>query len=110
MEADNYYRYEGLFWEPSDVLGYFADVPFLNGGLFERLDHTEETTGKTLYLDGFSRNPKKRPTIPNRLFSQKSRLQTFLMLTVNQSERTKRSVAYYGFSTPTNLRSLKILQ
>lgn len=66
--ADNYYRYEGLFWEPSDVLGYFADVPFLNGGLFERLDHTEETTGKTLYLDGFSRNPKKRPTIPNRLF------------------------------------------
>jgi type I restriction-modification system DNA methylase subunit len=65
---DNLYRYEEQFREPPDALSLFADVPFLNGGLFECLDRTEEGTDKKLYLDGFSRNKKKRPIIPNRLF------------------------------------------
>lgn len=66
--VDTLYRYEEHFRDPDTALDYFADVPFLNGGLFECLDRIEEGTGKKLYLDGFSRNAKKRPTIPNRLF------------------------------------------
>ncbi|MFN3408983.1 MAG: Eco57I restriction-modification methylase domain-containing protein [Limisphaerales bacterium] len=66
--VDTLYRYEEHFRDPAAALDLFADVPFLNGGLFECLDRTDETTGRKLYLDGFSRNKKKRPVIPNRLF------------------------------------------
>ncbi|MCS9149577.1 hypothetical protein N0800_33370 [Pseudomonas aeruginosa] len=66
--VDTLYRYEEHFRDAAIALEHFADVPFLNGGLFECLDHIEEGTNKKLYLDGFSRNAKKRPTIPNRLF------------------------------------------
>ena len=62
------YRYEEHFIEPVTALDHFADVPFLNGGLFECLDRTEDGTDRELSLDGFSRIKKKRPTIPNRLF------------------------------------------
>ncbi|MFC2076709.1 Eco57I restriction-modification methylase domain-containing protein [candidate division KSB1 bacterium] len=65
---DTLYRYEEQFREPATALELFADVPFLNGGLFECLDRTDEGTNKKLYLDGFSRNKKKRPNVPNRLF------------------------------------------
>ena len=68
-DVNNLYRYESLFREaPDAALAHFADIPFLNGGLFECLDRTEDGAGKKRYLDGFSRNPKKRPTVPNRLF------------------------------------------
>ncbi len=68
-DVNNLYRYESLFREgPEAALAHFADIPFLNGGLFECLDRTEDGTDKKLYLDGFSRNAKKRPTVPNRLF------------------------------------------
>jgi adenine-specific DNA-methyltransferase len=66
--VDTLYRYEDHFQDPSTALEHFADVPFLNGGLFECLDRTEEGTDKKLYLDGFSRNKKKRANIPNHLF------------------------------------------
>jgi len=66
--VDTLYRYEDHFRDPASALEHFADVPFLNGGLFECLDRVEDGTNKKLYLDGFSRNQKKRPTIPNRLF------------------------------------------
>jgi len=66
--VDTLYRYEDHFRDPSIALEHFADVPFLNGGLFECLDRIEDGTGKKLYLDGFSRNEKKRPIIPNHLF------------------------------------------
>lgn len=66
--VDTLYRYEDHFRDPATALEHFADVPFLNGGLFECLDRIEEGTNKKLYLDGFSRNAKKRPIIPNRLF------------------------------------------
>ena len=66
--VDTLYRYEDHFRDPDTVLEHFADVPFLNGGLFECLDRTEEGTNKKLYLDGFSRNKKKRANIPNHLF------------------------------------------
>ncbi len=68
-DINNLYRYEGLFADgPDAALALFADVPFLNGGLFECLDRTDESTEKKRYLDGFSRNPKKRPHVPDRLF------------------------------------------
>jgi adenine-specific DNA-methyltransferase len=66
--VDTLYRYEEHFREGEVALSHFADVPFLNGGLFECLDRTEDGTNRKLYVDGFSRNPKKRPTVPNRLF------------------------------------------
>ncbi len=68
-DINNLYRYESLFADGADAaLALFADVPFLNGGLFECLDRTEDGTEKKRYLDGFSRNPKKRPHVPDRLF------------------------------------------
>jgi len=68
-DVNNLYRYESFFKDdPDAALAQFADIPFLNGGLFECLDRTEDGTDKKLYLDGFSRNPKKRPHVPDRLF------------------------------------------
>jgi REP element-mobilizing transposase RayT len=68
-DINNLYRYESLFRdEPAAALAHFADIPFLNGGLFECFDRTEDGTNKKLYLDGFSRRKEKRPTVPNRLF------------------------------------------
>ena len=61
------YRYKKSFRDPTSALGLFEDIPFLNGGLFACLD-TEDDTGKVQYADGFSRNPKKQPVVPNRLF------------------------------------------
>lgn len=68
-DVNNLFRYESLFAVPQeDALAHFADIPFLNGGLFECLDRTEDGTDKKRYLDGFSRNAKKRPHVPDRLF------------------------------------------
>ena len=68
-DVNNLYRYESLFAaSQDDALAHFADIPFLNGGLFECLDRTEDGTDKKRYLDGFSRNAKKRPHVPDRLF------------------------------------------
>jgi adenine-specific DNA-methyltransferase len=66
--VDTLYQYDEHFRDAATALDDFADVPFLNGGLFECLDRTEEGTSKKLYVDGFSRNTKKRPVVPNRLF------------------------------------------
>ncbi|MDB4560897.1 Eco57I restriction-modification methylase domain-containing protein [Akkermansiaceae bacterium] len=65
--VDTLYRYEEHFKDEAKALGYFAEVPFLNGGLFECLDRTD-SSGKKLYLDGFSRNKKKCSRISNKLF------------------------------------------
>ena len=61
------YRYKKSFRDPANALALFEDIPFLNGGLFACLD-TEDDTGKVQYADGFSRNAKKQPVVPNRLF------------------------------------------
>ena len=66
--VDNLYRYESLFKDPDAALKQFADIPFLNGGLFECLDRTDDDNGRKIYVDGFSRNRKKRPDIANRFF------------------------------------------
>jgi type I restriction-modification system DNA methylase subunit len=67
-DVNNLYRYEKSFRPEVNAIELFADVPFLNGGLFECLDRTEDETEKKLYLDGFSRNVGKRPKVPNSLF------------------------------------------
>ena len=58
------YRYEEQFKAPQAALKFFANIPFLNGGLFECLDKPEEK----LYIDGFSDNPKNQPSLPDELF------------------------------------------
>jgi adenine-specific DNA-methyltransferase len=68
-DINNLYRYEELFAvSQEEILKAFEDIPFLNGGLFECLDRADDPTGKKMYIDGFSRNTKKRPHVPNRLF------------------------------------------
>lgn len=64
----NLFRYKELFTIPeNEILNLFQSIPFLNGGLFDCLDKTDEQ-GKVLYLDGFSRNPKKKAIVPDFLF------------------------------------------
>ena len=59
------YRYEDKFLIPPDeVMKIFSEIPFINGGLFDCLDRD------SVYIDGFSRNPKKQAKIPDYLFFQ----------------------------------------
>jgi len=50
-----------------EAIQLFKDVPFLNGGLFDCLDKPNEE-GKIIYVDGFSRNPKKQASVPDYIF------------------------------------------
>ncbi|MHA1613439.1 MAG: Eco57I restriction-modification methylase domain-containing protein [Candidatus Thorarchaeota archaeon] len=64
----NLYRYQKLFSiSEKEAVDFFSTIPFLNGGLFDCLDK-EDKAGKVIYVDGFTRNPKKRPEVPNFLF------------------------------------------
>lgn len=62
---------EGSWFKQTNerIIELFNSVPFLNGGLFECLDKTDEK-GKVFYYDGFSRakGTQKRAFIPNCLF------------------------------------------
>ena len=73
------YRYEELFKiREEEVIDLFAEVPFLNGGLFECLDKTRYIDGVEVAYnyDGFSRNDrtfadgryKHRAIVPNIIF------------------------------------------
>ena len=73
------YRYAEMFRiGEEEVIELFAQVPFLNGGLFECLDKTVEQDGvkKAYNYDGFSRNDSRfadgrfrnRAVVPNVLF------------------------------------------
>ncbi len=78
------YRYAELFSiSEQDVINLFAEVPFLNGGLFECLDKTRYIDGveQCYNYDGFSRNNckfvdgryKHRATVPNNLFFEQEK-------------------------------------
>ncbi|MBL6970975.1 MAG: hypothetical protein ISR63_02530, partial [Desulfobacterales bacterium] len=64
----NLYRYQKLFAiAEKEAVKLFSDIPFLNGGLFDCLDN-EDDSGKVIYVDGFTRNARKQPNVPNFLF------------------------------------------
>jgi len=63
------YRYEDLFIHPDNILTYFKDIPFLNGGLFDCLDQKKDGENKEeIRLDGFSTKKEKQPVFPDKLF------------------------------------------
>ena len=73
------YRYAEMFSiSEQEVIKLFAEIPFLNGGLFECLDKTKYADGveQCYNFDGFSRNDarfadgrfKHRAVVPNNLF------------------------------------------
>jgi hypothetical protein len=64
----NLFRYADLFnISENEILELFKDIPFLNGGLFDCLDKLNDE-GKIEYVDGFSRNPKKKAIVPDYMF------------------------------------------
>lgn len=60
----NVYRYQECFTDPDAALALFADVPFLNGGLFECLDRAAEG----VRIDGFSDRADNPLVVPDFLF------------------------------------------
>jgi len=58
------YRYHEYFRQPEKIKDLFAEIPFLNGGLFECLDDKPND----IYIDGFTATKKNQPEIPNLLF------------------------------------------
>ncbi|NJP06034.1 MAG: class I SAM-dependent DNA methyltransferase [Chloroflexaceae bacterium] len=65
----NLYRYEAALQPGAKerLLQLFAGIPFLNGGLFECLDHKDEQ-GTVVRIDGFSDRADNPLRVPNRLF------------------------------------------
>jgi hypothetical protein len=60
-----YYRFEDKFANADKVFtDYFANIPFLNGGLFECLDNKAEG----VLLDGFTRHSQYQVVFPDYLF------------------------------------------
>ncbi|MDY0094352.1 MAG: hypothetical protein RBT80_16790, partial [Candidatus Vecturithrix sp.] len=65
----NLLRYQEFFSiSAPEVLALFANIPFLNGGLFDCLDKDAADTGKHVFVDGFTRNAAKRAIVPDLLF------------------------------------------
>lgn len=59
------YRYENEFTNSEKAIkDIFMQIPFLNGGLFDCLDDRP----KNIFVDGFTKNEKKQPQLPNFLF------------------------------------------
>lgn len=58
------YRYQARFTDPAAALRLFADIPFLNGGLFECLDRPEAG----VRVDGFSDRGDNPLRVPDELF------------------------------------------
>lgn len=60
-DSKSLYRYAELFnINKDEIKQLFANIPFLNGGLFECLDKDTQMDGVKLNIDGFSRNDSKR--------------------------------------------------
>lgn len=65
----NIYRFQEKFLiSESEIKKLFADVPFLNGGLFDCLDKTDDETKKDFFVDGFTRRKNKQASVPDYLF------------------------------------------
>ena len=110
IDLRNLYRYgrdedDGLFSISDDeVIELFANVPYLNCGLFECQDKCKTLDGvkKRYYHDGFSRNPAKfkdgtyryRAVVPNVLFfhPEKGLLSIFKRYVFTIEENTPQEV------------------
>jgi len=65
----NLYRFPDKFLiDENEVKKLFKDIPFLNGGLFDCLDKTNEETKKEVFVDGFTRDEKHQASVPDYLF------------------------------------------
>lgn len=65
----NVYRYPEKFAiNENEVIKLFAEIPFLNGGLFDCLDKTDDKTKKDYFIDGFTRRSEKQAKVPDYLF------------------------------------------
>lgn len=65
------YRYRALFRNSDAFIQLLAEVPFLNGGLFESLDRPRDPEAgdpEEVRIDGFSDQPEKNPVVPDQLF------------------------------------------
>jgi adenine-specific DNA-methyltransferase len=62
-----FFRHKALFKDSDDLGRLFADIPFLNGGLFECLD-TGTRKKDEVRVDGFSDVVGNQPMVPNILF------------------------------------------
>ena len=68
----NIYRFpEKFFINENEIKKLFKDIPFLNGGLFDCLDKTNEETQKDTFVDGFTRRADKQTNVPDFLFFDK---------------------------------------
>ncbi|WP_054532991.1 Eco57I restriction-modification methylase domain-containing protein [Herpetosiphon geysericola] len=61
------YRYQHLLADPNQLIALLADVPFLNGGLFECLDKKNDQ-GNVERVDGFSDRADNPLYVPDHLF------------------------------------------
>lgn len=65
----NIYRYpEKFLINENEIIKLFKDIPFLNGGLFDCLDKTDDETKKDIFVDGFTRDEKHQTIVPDFLF------------------------------------------
>ena len=62
------YRYKTQMRDPDKLLSLFAQIPFINGGLFDCLDSFKATGEGGYRIDCFSDKQYKKLSIPNRLF------------------------------------------
>ena len=87
------YRYAELFKKDNTFEAIFAEIPFLNGGLFDCLDHRDEN-GKEVRIDCYSDNPKNasRMTVPDALFFGSD----VIDLSVIYGDRRKNAVEVHG--------------
>ena len=76
LESDskNQYRFADLFSiKKAEILALFADIPFLNGGLFDCQDRLQsftdrKKTANPIWVDGFTELPAQQPHVPDYLF------------------------------------------
>ena len=68
----SYYHHEKVITDPLAFLNLLENVPFLNGGLFENLDHRVEQGAspysREVRIDGFTDDVVKQPKVPDFLF------------------------------------------
>lgn len=71
-DQNSFFRYEKMFQDENleNIMKLFANIPFINGGLFDSLDikPDKSNNSKEEIIDGFSRNNNWQATMPNYLF------------------------------------------